>query len=388
MNNGSGWSLSPDSNWTIATSTLYASGGKYYDRGIRFIDINGDGLPDMVRAYQNPSGGHTCAGAEIADVNVVYLNTGHGWATSTAYTLPAYITYCGNGSLTNNEYVNFNGNGQQNQDTLTSVVNSKGGTVSVTYTPTGGSSSNKELPVSLLTATQLVTNDGHGNFATTTYSFAGGKLYLASGVRDRKFAGFQVSTTTAPDGVTASYYNQGDTAYSPYGEQSDGYAQINRPFRKDVFDLSTNLIQRTFYRWDTTSHGNSTFVGLGRQMTENFASDGSHRDSATDYTYSSTTDDVTLQADYGEVLGNSDGTFSDTLSDKRTTAISYAASSSVNLTVPIEKTLFDNNGATSSDQKLYYDSLPFGQVNVANNTRQEDWISGTKYASTERDLAF
>jgi YD repeat-containing protein len=38
--------------------------------------------------------------------------------------------------------------------------------------------------------------------------------------------------------------------------------------------------------------------------------------------------------------------------------------------------------ATSSDTKLYYDSLPFGQVNVGNNTREEDWVSGTKYAST------
>jgi hypothetical protein len=139
LNNGSGWNPSPDAAWTIATSTLYASGANYYDRGIRFIDINGDRLPDMVRAYQNPSGGHTCSGGEIAEVKAVYLNTGHGWATSTAYTLPAYITYCGsNNFLTNNEYVNFNGNGQLYQDVISSVTNSKGGTVSVTYTPTGG----------------------------------------------------------------------------------------------------------------------------------------------------------------------------------------------------------------------------------------------------------
>jgi hypothetical protein len=155
LNNGLGWNLSPDPVWTLATSTLYSNGGTYYDRGIRFIDINGDGLPDMVRAYQNPSGGHTCSGAEVADIKEVFLNTGHGWATSTAYTLPAYITYCGsNNFITSNEYVNFNGNGEQNQDVLSAVINSKGGMVSVTYVPTGGSSSNKELPISLLTTTQ------------------------------------------------------------------------------------------------------------------------------------------------------------------------------------------------------------------------------------------
>jgi hypothetical protein len=385
INNGSGWNTSPDPYWTLATSSLYSNGGNYYDRGIRFIDINGDGLPDMVRAYQNPSGGNTCSGAEIADVKAVFLNTGHGWATSTAYTLPSYITYCGgNNTFTHNEYVNFNGNGQLNQDVLSTVANSKGGTVSVTYAPTGGSSSNGNLPISLLTTSQVVTNDGRGNYATTTYSYAGGELYLASGPRNRKFAGFQISTTTAPDSVTATYYNQGDNVYSPYGERSDGYGQINHPSRQDVFDLSNSIMQRTFYRWDTIAHGLSTFVGLGRQMTESYAPDGTHRDKATNYSYSSTTDDLIQQIDYGEVTGNSDGTLADTGTDARTTNYYYTSSSSVNMSVPIEKTLFDYNSSTSSDEKVYYDSLPFGQVNVGNSTRQEDWISGTTYASTTK----
>ena len=124
------------------------------------------------------------------------------------------------------------------------------------------------------------------------------------------------------------------------------------------FDLSGNIQQRTFNRWDTVAHGNSTFVGLGRQMIENFASDGTHRDKATDYLYSSTTDDLIQQIDYGEVTGNSDGTFSDTGSDKRTTNYAYAASSSVNMSLPIEKTLFDYTWSTSSDQKALLRFFP------------------------------
>ena len=46
--------------------------------------------------------------------------------------------------------------------------------------------------------------------------------------------------------------------------------------------------------------------------------------------------------------------------------------------------MLDYNSATSSDQKLYYDTLPFGQITLGNNTRQEDWISGRTYASTTR----
>ena len=52
LNTGTGWNASPSPQWTIATSTLYHSGSSYYDRGIRFMDLNGDGLPDFVRAYR------------------------------------------------------------------------------------------------------------------------------------------------------------------------------------------------------------------------------------------------------------------------------------------------------------------------------------------------
>ena len=62
LNNGTGWNSSPDSAWTISTSTLYNSNGAYYDRGIRFIDVNGDGLVDMIHSYQapGPTGSANC----------------------------------------------------------------------------------------------------------------------------------------------------------------------------------------------------------------------------------------------------------------------------------------------------------------------------------------
>jgi YD repeat-containing protein len=209
-------------------------------------------------------------------------------------------------------------------------------------------------------------------------------MYLPSNVRDRKFGGLLIATTTAPDFVTATYYDQGDGVSTTSGEQSDGYAQINHPFRKDVYDLSNNLKQRIYSRWDAYPQGNSNFIGLGEQLTEDFADDGTHRDKAATYQYSSTTDDVSKATQYGEVTGSTDGTFTDTGSDLRTTNISYAASSSGNMNLPVEKVMLDNNGATSSDQKLYYDTLAFGQVSVGNNTKEEDWISGTTFASSTK----
>ena len=163
LNNGAGWDATPSAQWTIATSTLYkspdAGTNVYYDRGIRFFDINGDGLPDFIHSYQmsytTKNGG--VASGENGTYNTVSINTGNGWATSTAYTLPSTIVTghvtSGNwdGTFTYNEYGNWIGNGQFAQDVMTTVSNSKGGQTSVTYTPTHECQS-KQRRASLLIA--------------------------------------------------------------------------------------------------------------------------------------------------------------------------------------------------------------------------------------------
>lgn len=389
LNNGTGWNASPTSAWTIATSTLYSSGGTYYDRGIRFMDINGDGLPDFIRSYYSTS---ACSGPEKADVKTVLLNTGNGWATSTAYTLPAYITSCNvsNGTLKFDEYANFNGNGQFEQDVITVVQSPRGGATSVVYEPStsdavsGSQAGGRELPLSYLVVTDLGAYDGRGNGATTTYGYRGGRLYTNSGVRDRKFAGFGMTSATSSLAAVVTYFHQGTGIDGYRGEQNDGFAQINRPFRKDVLDLSSSVKQRTYYKWDTIAHGSSTFIGIGQQVEWAFANDGTHKDKATEYQYSSTNNDLAKIIEYGEVTGSTNGTFTDTGSDKRTTNIQYAASSSVNMSVPIRRTLLDNNNATTSDQVLYYDTLAYGSVNVGNNTKEESWLSGYTYASSSK----
>lgn len=369
LNNGTGWSSVPATEWTFATSTTYLSNGNYYDRGIRFMDMNGDGLNDLVRSYLGASGGG-CVGTEVADVKAVYLNTGSGWATTTRYTLPAYISTCnaGTSTIAYNEYVNFFGNGQMKQDVITNVTNPKGGSVAITYAMVG----NVGSAIRVLGVATTTANDGLGNYATTTYSYSNGHWYNTT-VRDRRFAGFSPVTTTNPDSIVTTYYGQ------------NTLARIGRPTRTDIADTSGNLKQRTLYRWDTVEHASSTFIGLGRQVTLDYAADGTHRDKATDYRYSSTTDDLIQAIEYGEVSGNTDSTeFTDTGTDKRTTNITYAASSTVNMSMPTQKTLLDYNGATSTDQKLYYDSLAFGSVTVGNNTKQEDLISSSTYASSTK----
>ena len=261
LNTGTGWEGSPESQWTIATSTLYQSPDSsttYYDRGIRFLDINGDGLPDFIRSY---AGLGTMAAtstprSEAGTTTAVFLNTGNGWATSTAYTLnpitaARLLNGTWSGAFQYNEYANFIGNGQMAQDVLATVTNPKGGRTSVTYTPSTQLSGNTELPYDVLVATAIGVYDNLGNAATTTYAYSGGKQYLNFGTRDRKFAGFASTIATLPDSTVKTYFDQGITVNTSLGEQADGYPQINHPFRKDVLDLSSNLIQSNFYRWDS-----------------------------------------------------------------------------------------------------------------------------------------
>ena len=285
LNTGSGWETTPDPEWTIGTSTLYWAGnnpygqGVYYDRGIRFIDVNGDGLPDMVHSYTYTPFTASIDGAppgpENATYNVVYLNTGHGFATS-AITIPGYITtataqsgYWG-GTFTNNEYANFIGNGQINQDVLTHVTYPKGGSTDITYGNTTQSGTNTQLPYNILVATKVINHDGRGSNEETDYSYSGGKQYLPTNVFDRKFAGFATVTETRPDRTTTTYYSQG-TANLTLGDQSDGYPQLNHPYRKDTLTPSGTLTQKLFYRYNSYLHGASAFVGLGRQVEQDYA---------------------------------------------------------------------------------------------------------------------
>ncbi|MCL9972176.1 MAG: FG-GAP-like repeat-containing protein, partial [Candidatus Pacebacteria bacterium] len=305
LNNGTGWNTSVSTQWTISTSTLFYSslGGSnyaYLDRGIRFLDINGDGLVDWVRSYRTMPVSPVQIGAfspEWGETKTVLLNTGNGWATSTSYALPTIVegiiecacAYPFQGRYTTHELVNWNGNGQMEQDVIRHITYPTGGTKSVMYKPSALLGTNPELPLSLLVVTEVGESNGFGSLATTTYSYSGGKLYLSGGIPDKKFGGFFVATSTSPDSLVAAYFSQGNGADGWAGEVSDGFAQVNKPFRKDIFSTSGTLLQRTYYRFDAHDYLASTFAALKREMVFDYGGTAEHRDRVTEYSYASST---------------------------------------------------------------------------------------------------
>ena len=85
LNTGKGWALAP--NFTppvIITHETFGGALTGSDLGARFLDLNGDGLTDVIQSavVQYPQ-----------DVRIsAWLNTGTGWVRSTSYTPPVQIT--------------------------------------------------------------------------------------------------------------------------------------------------------------------------------------------------------------------------------------------------------------------------------------------------------
>ncbi len=400
LNNGRGWDLISDT-----PPEVFSNGGDIgtADQAVRFADINGDGRVDMVKGLAASqrririAGGNTINdtfpedfqdtsnknyGVNMADVNGDgQIDVMRGYYDS------------GTGITTRKVYLK-NGN---TPDLLQQVVNSRGGKTTVAYQGSAqykdndNNLLNSSLPLLTQTVRTLTTDSGSylGSadrvIATTTYEYRNGYYYPDS--IDHKFAGFGiVIATTTDNNVTKTYFHQGSTTDSTNGEFNDHISKAGKPYRTEVYDQSGNLFTRTINKWARADYGDGrNFVKLAQTLTQNFDGDASHRDSAASTTYSDLTGDIIALTNYGEVTGNSDGTFTDIGTDLASTTYSYAASSTLAvMSLPSRELLADQNGNTVKDTKWYYDSLASGLASSGNQTKEERLISGTSYASTTK----
>ena len=258
------------------------------DNGVRLVDINGDGLVDVIRGHVYSPGPCQDGGC-----NKVYINKGDGtgWVEDPAY-LPLPEVFVDGGDP-GTRLADANGDGLVDflrgydhlganirrvklhdgvvPDLLTNITSHTSATTAVTYQSSalyknGSTLLNPQLPFTVQTAKQIVTNDGRGTVATTQYSYEGGSYYYNTPY-DRKFAGFgKVIETDNAGNVTKTFYHQGNTTDTANGEFNDVISKRGKPYRVERYDNSNplKLYSLTGYLCNKSVHLKLTFSDSSR----------------------------------------------------------------------------------------------------------------------------
>lgn len=390
INNGHGWDEDP--TWDLPVSLSYLG----QDQGVRFADMNRDGLIDVVQGYANQSNTYTD----------VYINTGKGWVGDNSWDFPYIFSYLGNDQGV--ELLDIEGNGAV--DVLEAYINSTstsfnsndfellkhidhidGGDTSITYkhSPlyrTGGSMDNPRLPFGEDTVSVVEHSDGQGGTMRSEYQYGGGSYYYA-GPFNRQFGGFATTTKTNGLGfVTKIYSHQGSTTLSTLGEYDDHESKIGKPYRIEMYDGENNLYQQTINKWDRYAiNASSSFVKLASTTVMTYDGDSDHKDTAIDYIYENTTGNLLTKNQWGEVTASTNGSFTDTGSDKRINTYTYASTSSSTIRgLLAHDTLTNQSGTKIAEIKNYYDLQSIGTTTKGNLTKQEQWATSTTYIDVER----
>jgi len=396
LNNGNGWTSDP--SWVPpAVFSAYP----YADSGERIADVNGDGLPDRLFGFSNAGGPQYYAS----------INTGNGWVASSTWNPPIVFT---SSTSTDNgvRIVDVNGDGlpdilyglkdatgtthyaawinnsTSRANLLTGVTYAKGGSSAIAYKSAtqymdgSGNVVNKE-PYPVYVVSQFTNNDGSQDVSSSTYQYAGGAYYYSDSF-DRQFAGFSLATTVDSAGnVTKTYYHTAGSTDSTHGEYQDNFWKIGKPYRVEVYDNSGNLYKKTINKWDSYSLGsNAAFVKLAQSVESDYDGLMTHKDAAESYTFDNATGNLTQKIQWGEVTGSDDGSFSDTGSDKFTTDFTYASSTSVIGKVSTA-TVTDQGASKVKETRYYYDNLSLGSVDEGNLTKRENWKSASTYVNTQ-----
>jgi RHS repeat-associated protein len=411
LNTGTGWV--EDLVWDSPINFTYNDS---VDDGVRFADLNGDGLVDIIQASIRS------VGSGGATVHSSYLNDGSGWNRAYEWDLHPDINFVstyltdsyndrlqmfdadGDGALDIARAANGGGydpslqivtyiNKGGGADLLVGVTTAQGGTTEIEYetsttpNPTTGALPNPHLPIMLNIVKEVTIGDGMDGAVSHSYTYGGGRYYIASST-DKKFAGF--ATTTKTDGAgntTKTWYHQGNTTNSAQGEYDDHFSKIGLAYATEVRDESGNLFTRLIEKWDRDALSNGrSFVKKANILSQSYDGDADHTDLAEEYTYSAGNGNLLTKVEWGEVTGIADGTWSDTGSDKRTTTVTYASSSGGYLVgLPSNETVTNQSSTKIKENRFYYDSSVSGTAIKGNLTKQEMWATSTTYSDIEKD---
>jgi len=333
-------------------------------------DVNGDGRMDLI----------VHAASQSAVVHNVYLSLGtsfafQNWGSAFGGPGSAVGDFNGDGRTDVAAFWNSGGwtsdvklaNGPA-ADLLSSVLNSLGGTTSVTYTPST-TWSNTYLPVIFQTVASLTTNDGRGGISTTNYQYAGGFWH----VLERRFRGFRTATATLPcitgettcPTVTTTYLRSAAhvAAKVEHVEERNGAGALLR----ERFEEYT--INATTAPYTSLNSASSQYVYDGATSKR------------TKVTRKFDLDDTDPNNNYGNLVEMTQYGDFDVAGDEITTAIDfYPNTSSYLVSYPGRTRTFagiGTGGTRLAESHAYYDNLSAytAAPTVGNAMKKESWLS-------------
>ncbi|MFH1255610.1 MAG: RHS repeat-associated core domain-containing protein [bacterium] len=398
---GTGWALSQ----SYAAIPEFAAGQSYfYDTGNRFVDINGDGLIDIIMSK----------GDDLTYAKAVFINKGDGtgWSSDNRYNTNDMLLFIAhNGMDRGTRMEDINGDGLvdflqsapdnlrkfriadgQVPDLLSEIsVNSKKilgieYKSSANYANAANQLLNPDLPFSMQTAYKIIQYDGLSPAAALTYEYSAGDYYFNNPF-DRKFSGFgKIKETNGLGYVSNFYFHQGNSTASSIGEYNDDISKAGKIYRTEIYGNANNLYAKTINKWDKYNLGDSRdFVKMIQSVEFSYDGNSDHKEKASEYSYDNDSGNLTEKIFFGEVGGSDNGSFADVGADLVSTTITYATDTSSCITgFPSQELLKDQNGNKIRESKFYYDSLGIGNIGKGNLTKEEKWKSGTNYIDIEK----
>ena len=355
LNNGSGWIRNDSYNIPDGD---FANNGR--DQGRMLVDINGDGLPDLVIAR--------------AGYHAVYINTSSGWRRDDSFNITDGDFVDSNGQDQGRYLADLDGDGiidlciakdgykkaYLNEagvpDLLVGVSNGLGGRTDIEYTPSTQYDNyypNKtgKLPFAVQAVSKVTANDGRGNSYSTTYSYKDG-YFCAS---EREYRGFgYVKVTDVEGNYKESYFLQ------------DGVYQ-GRLLKQEARDSSGNLLAKTQNIWQSTQpYSGVNFPSLAQ--TDNFVYDGANfKQTQVKYEYDNYGNPIKVTS-YGDISQSWD--------DKAQVTDYVYNTSNWLISLPKHIVLLDSGGNKVSEKWFFYDfnanttDLPVKGL----LTKEENWL--------------
>ncbi len=405
LNNGKGWDLvysGGNTNlWNLDDEMCFISSGstsfyiksvkyKIYalpgiDRGIRLVDVNGDGLTDLLKASDTDFNN-----------NKVWLNNGHGWdlaypgGNTALWNINSEMGLVdSNGNNEDRRLSDINGDGlvdfvkktgaccnPSNNEAwinkvtqpylLSKVKNNLGGELDLDYQESTifdntGSDALSDLGFNMWIVKSKIDNNGmdgkHQIIATSNYNYTDGFYDSVS----KEFRGFAYAEETKPDSSTVKHYFY----------QDDG--KKGKEYKTEIVDQANNLYTKKEQDW-------SSIKNKGYYLTQ--------LDSIKDYTYDGVNNDPKVSTlnyaydNYGNPTSIHNVGESSTNSDDRYEHYEYIYNTN-NWIVNKPKRYWLNNkndNTKITETKFYYDSLNYGQAPIKGKlTKTESLINGNNY---------